>query len=152
MKFILGIKNFGKVKSAEISIGGFSVFVGNNNSGKTYIMQLIYGICNNLTRYFSDADLCSRYLQPIDQQAESGRVRIDAGNIELAEAFINAVLEKYKEEIVSDTFYKEIEIGSIYVRLLIEEEERFEWLVCHKGAGMNYSMSCSFARQISSSL
>ena len=113
MKFILGIKNFGKVKSAEISIGGFSVFVGNNNSGKTYIMQLIYGICNNLTRYFSDDDLCSRYLQPIDQQAESGRVRIDAGNIELAEAFINAVLEKYKEEIVSDTFYKEIEIGSI---------------------------------------
>lgn len=135
MKIILGIKNFGKVKSAEISIGGFSVFVGNNNSGKTYIMQLIYGICNNLTRYFSDADLCSRYLQPMDQQAESGRVRIDAGNIELAEAFINAVLEKYKEEIVSDTFYKEIEIGSIYVRLLIEEEERFEWLVCHKGAG-----------------
>lgn len=129
MKIILDIKNFGKVKSAEIIMGGLSVFIGNNNSGKTYIMQLIYGIRKNLAKYLSDADLCCRYLQRLEQQADTGRVQIDAGTIGEVETFINAVLQKYKENIVLDTFHEVIEIGGIYVRLLMEEEERFEWMI-----------------------
>ena len=49
MEVLLGIRNFGKIKSAEINLSGFSVLVGNNNSGKTYLMQLIYGIRRNLS-------------------------------------------------------------------------------------------------------
>lgn len=43
------IKNFGKVVSADISLSNLVVFVGNNNSGKTMVMQLIYGLRKELS-------------------------------------------------------------------------------------------------------
>lgn len=42
------IKNFGKVASADISLNNLVVFVGNNNSGKTMVLQLIYGLRKEL--------------------------------------------------------------------------------------------------------
>lgn len=47
----LKIKNFGKVKSADILLNDMVVFVGNNNSGKTMVMQLIYGIRKELNDF-----------------------------------------------------------------------------------------------------
>lgn len=46
--FHLKVKNFGKIEYADISLSNFVVFVGNNNSGKTMMMQLIYGIRDEL--------------------------------------------------------------------------------------------------------
>ena len=48
MVFHLKVKNFGKIEYADISLSNFVVFVGNNNSGKTMMMQLIYGIRDEL--------------------------------------------------------------------------------------------------------
>lgn len=42
MSLILHVRNFGKIKSADIDLGNYTLFVGDNNSGKSYIMQLIY--------------------------------------------------------------------------------------------------------------
>ena len=44
MEIYINVKNFGKIKEARVNIGNFTVFVGNNNSGKTQLMELIYGI------------------------------------------------------------------------------------------------------------
>lgn len=44
MKVIIGVENFGKIKKAEITLGRLLLFVGENNSGKTFMMQLLYGI------------------------------------------------------------------------------------------------------------
>lgn len=38
------VKNFGKIEAADIALRELVLFVGNNNSGKTLLMQLIYGI------------------------------------------------------------------------------------------------------------
>ena len=35
----INVKNFGKIKSARVNIDNFTVFVGNNNSGKTQLME-----------------------------------------------------------------------------------------------------------------
>lgn len=40
----LVIKNFGKIKEAEIELSNFILFIGDNNSGKSYLMTLIYGL------------------------------------------------------------------------------------------------------------
>lgn len=48
MKVFVYVKKFGKIKEAKIDISDFTVFVGDNNSGKTYMMQLIYGILNSI--------------------------------------------------------------------------------------------------------
>ena len=34
------IENFGKIKSANVVLDGYTIFIGDNNSGKTYLMQL----------------------------------------------------------------------------------------------------------------
>ena len=37
----LSIKNFGPIKRADIDIAPLTVFIGSNNSGKSYIAKLI---------------------------------------------------------------------------------------------------------------
>ena len=52
----LNVENFGKIKSACVELNGFTILVGDNNSGKTYLMQLIYGVINalcNITNFKS---------------------------------------------------------------------------------------------------
>ena len=127
MQILFGLRDFGKIKSAEVNISGFSVFVGNNNSGKTYVMQLIYGIRNNLKRYLKDYDLYKRYFEQMEEQAAAGKVTLDAGSMKKWENYLNNILQKNKEKIIFDTFYKKIEIGQIYVRFQIEEDERYEF-------------------------
>lgn len=51
MQIMTGVRDFGKIEYAEVDMDSFSVFVGNNNSGKTYMMQLIYGLRKNLRKY-----------------------------------------------------------------------------------------------------
>lgn len=46
---IIHVKGFGKIKSADINIGNLTLFIGENNSGKTYLMQLIYQILDSIT-------------------------------------------------------------------------------------------------------
>lgn len=45
---IIHVRNFGKIESADIDISNFSIFVGENNSGKSYLMQLIYGVVSSI--------------------------------------------------------------------------------------------------------
>ncbi|MEI0799263.1 AAA family ATPase [Brachyspira intermedia] len=42
----LVVKNFGKIKEAEIELSDLVLFIGDNNSGKSYLMTLIYGFSN----------------------------------------------------------------------------------------------------------
>ena len=43
-KWTLHVENFAKIKSADIEISPLMCFVGENNSGKSYIMSLLWGI------------------------------------------------------------------------------------------------------------
>jgi len=40
-KWILNIEEFAKIKGAKIEVSPFLVFIGENNSGKSYIMTLL---------------------------------------------------------------------------------------------------------------
>ena len=44
MDFWLGVKNFAKIESAKVNIDNYTLLVGQNNSGKTFLMQLIQGV------------------------------------------------------------------------------------------------------------
>ena len=55
----LRVENYGKIKSAEIEIAPLTLFVGDNNSGKSYLMSLLWGIEN----FGVEALLGSEYLE-----------------------------------------------------------------------------------------
>lgn len=131
MQIRMGVRNFGKIEYAEAGINGFSVFVGNNNSGKTYLMQLIYGLRKNLAKYAKN--LQSSHLDRMREASKKGIIRLDADTVKDLEAFLNEILDKKKENIVLETFHEKIDIGELYVRIVIEEEETMEYLLWDNG-------------------
>ena len=45
-RWTVHVKNFGKIEEASVEIAPLTLFVGDNNSGKSYMMTLIYGLLN----------------------------------------------------------------------------------------------------------
>lgn len=106
------IKNFGKVKSADISLSNLVLFVGNNNSGKTMVMQLIYGIKKELGDFsvpvsgVKKSDLNGQYL-----------IRCDEEWFREVEAQVNGYLAENKERIIKSVFGSSISIEEIKIAL-----------------------------------
>lgn len=46
MHWKLKVSKYGKIESAEIETAPLTLFVGDNNSGKSYLMSLMWGIQN----------------------------------------------------------------------------------------------------------
>lgn len=42
-EWVLHVENFAKIKTADVKISPFICFVGDNNSGKSYLMSLLWG-------------------------------------------------------------------------------------------------------------
>lgn len=109
MKIKLGVCEFGKIQSAEVDITNFTVFVGNNNSGKTYMMQLIYGVLKELPKIFIDLGEWSLDLQRV--------LHIGKTEFLLYEKTATKYLREHKEEIIQKTFHKDIPIKDLYLKL-----------------------------------
>ncbi len=64
MKFNVEIKNLGKLQDATVSINRFTVFAGENNSGKSFASKILYSILNALRASHAEASL-SRLIDPV---------------------------------------------------------------------------------------
>ena len=103
----LNVENFGKIKSACVELNGFTILVGDNNSGKTYLMQLIYGVINalcNITNFKSSL-------------FEEYPFKVNKENILEFQADINKWLDDNKNKIVEDTFNNKLVIDSLSVEI-----------------------------------
>lgn len=107
---IIHVRNFGKIKKADIDLSDFVIFVGENNSGKTYLMQLIYGVfdffCSKKFRNFllSYNGLKSEN----DPMKVSLPMKISLNDRSFMEPFtkaLNRLLEKEKNTIVASVFH-----------------------------------------------
>ena len=52
----LHVENFARIKKADIEISPLMCFIGDNNSGKSYIMSLLWGILvfdNNVLQHMN---------------------------------------------------------------------------------------------------
>lgn len=106
------IKNFGKVESADISLSNLVVLVGNNNSGKTMVMQLIYGIRKELWNFPVSA------IRAKESELNGQRlIRCDKDWFGEVELQINKYLDENKSLIIGDIFGSPITIGEIRVVL-----------------------------------
>ena len=66
------VKHFGKIKEAVVEAAPMTFFLGDNNSGKSYMMTLLYGLLN-IRLFFSKYDFaedspayqkCVKILEP----------------------------------------------------------------------------------------
>lgn len=114
------IHDFGKIGSADILLSNLIVFVGNNNSGKTMVMQLMYGVRKAL-RHFSvpvsgakQSDLNGQYL-----------IRCDHVWFKEVELQVNRYLAENKARILEKIFGMPVSSGKIMIRLDYNEFEYF---------------------------
>lgn len=114
------IKNFGKVESADIALNDLVVFVGNNNSGKTMVMQLIYGIREKLRNFpvtdtgVKKSDLNGQYL-----------IRCAQDWFRAIEVQINDYLAEHKSQIIESIFGTSISAEEMRIALECTESAYF---------------------------
>lgn len=118
MEVIFHVRNFGKIKSADVNISNFALFVGNNNSGKTLLMELIYGVLDELKKgnFIQDvfSIICSGIF-PQDEKFTSFGLK----EIKLLNDIINQYLEQNKSAIIESTFNSDsLSVEHIYLEFV----------------------------------
>lgn len=122
MEFWVGVENFAKISSAKICINHYTVLVGVNNSGKTFLMQLVQGVSEKIGELLNDS------VEKTTKVSDRGSVteyRISDSNVKAVVDSLNQKLEVEKEDIVKETFGREIPIGRLYIDIVMEKNEYY---------------------------
>lgn len=105
MEIYVNVKNFGKIKEARVNISNFTIFVGNNNSGKTQLMELIYIILKKISTL--NPDIHTQKIGDLDA------FHIGKDEIRYLNEWINLYLANNIEEIIEENFNSAIPIEEI---------------------------------------
>ena len=134
MDYRLYIENFGKIKSANIEVKPLTLLVGDNNSGKSYLLSLVWklqniGLFDSFFRILIGKKsqeyelLYEKILLKIKKAIDGEEIIFSISTKEL-ESIWNYLFEVEKEKLVRDLFnYNNMEIGKI--KLEIEKKDIF---------------------------
>ena len=111
MRIKVEVNQLAKVESATIYLDEFLLFVGDNNSGKTLLMELIYGIVNLICQWKVD---CGK--ARISERENVRYIRFDEGWYEPVEDEINLYLQNNKEEFILTSFSNLIPLESVNIK------------------------------------
>ncbi|WP_176719987.1 AAA family ATPase, partial [Brachyspira hampsonii] len=120
----LYVKNFAKIKEAKIELSPFTLFIGDNNSGKSYLMTLVYGLIKytaiiiniifkdkknveELYEYKKAKSIIENYIKNLDFDKE---VELPFEEIEIFIELFNLLLNKYSNEVINYIFNSDNEI------------------------------------------
>ncbi len=122
------VKNFGKVKYADIELNNLMLFVGDNNSGKSYLASLIYGLYkifgnrNSISNKFSDemlekySDKFTDLKNDINKLDFSDDIKLDITKyIPIFEEVFNLFINENKELIIKEIFKNDVDIEELKV-------------------------------------
>lgn len=126
MEYNLIVKDFGKIKEANIHVSPLTLFVGDNNSGKSYLLSLLWGLqseCANLL--LSNVELleCKEYselLKCLSLLFKNVRLDGEANVIIQTDTLIaitNELLEMNKDNFVKNIFNDiQVQIGKMEIQ------------------------------------
>ena len=130
-RWTLHVENFARIESADIEISPLLCFIGDNNSGKSYMMTLLWGlvangqsILHNVFRQNIETETyiyCNDWLsknigQTVEMTAEVQQMYI---------AWFNEVLAQYKDELVRKIFNHDITIDKIEIKNFSRSENLY---------------------------
>ena len=121
------VEDYGKIKSAEIEIAPLTLFVGDNNSGKSYLLSLLWGIENlGIETILGDdfmemeqAESLKQWIwKQIDIAIETKENIVSISSVsDMMEELLNLQLEKNKNRFVKSIFNSEdVEIGRLVIK------------------------------------
>ncbi len=134
LKWKLKVENFGKIKSACIEPSPLMIFLGDNNSGKSYLMSLIWGLMKNYTHIFLKEDnykleSYKNLKEVIDNLLETNSEENIDNFFRLYEKFLNEILALNKDFLVKEIFNKEIQIDKLEIILL--KSQKYDEVFCN---------------------
>lgn len=118
------VEDFGKIKSAEIEVAPLTLFVGDNNSGKSYLLSLIWGIKNlgaEILLNHSEVEkkeLIDWITEKISIAMTTGKCKFSLDAVEdMLEEVLNAELKRKKDDFVKKIFNSDkVSIGKLYIQ------------------------------------
>lgn len=122
------VEDYGKIKSAEIEVAPLTLFVGDNNSGKSYLLALLWGI-EKLgiealigEEYVNTEEvntLIDWFCAQIDIVIEKEYYEVSLEGIsELLNKLLNTELKKNKNDFIKKIFNsKSVDIGKLEIKL-----------------------------------
>lgn len=145
-RWTLHVENFAKIKSAHVEIAPLVCFVGDNNSGKSYLMSLLWGLLTLGKEIFpknvSEAKsykLCEKWLnknwgQEISMSQEMIQLYID---------WFNELLNTNKKSLVKRIFNFDVAIEKIEV---LNYKRNNEFVIKWEEDGNRYSSSKTYVK------
>ena len=117
-RWTLHIENFARIESADIEISPLMCFIGDNNSGKSYVMSLLWGIMSNEEFFFgslhTELESYANCKEFILSHVDKGVMLNDKVSRMYLE-FFNDLLSSCKDELVQKIFNHAIPIGKIEI-------------------------------------
>jgi len=122
--FNLEVKELGIVRNAKINIKPFTIFFGKNNTGKTYLAYVIYGICSPYKRLIDVKLISPIDLKPISDFLRNFIENVDSKEEKNIKKYISVEKEidavyKYSisEKFINDVFNHDMKCGDIIFKL-----------------------------------
>ena len=122
----LRIQNFGRISEAEIQISPMILFVGDNSSGKSYLMSLLWGMMEENYYDYLNIEECQNwevyqnaravFVNTVLQKEKNGALTNEEKRIFVQ--FFNVFFMENKEEILSSIFNGNIEGEFFEIKLL----------------------------------
>ena len=127
MSYQVNVEEFGKIKMAKVEVSPLTFFVGDNNSGKSYLLTLLWGLQSEkliqvLTRNIEKID--KKYYQDIydkiklfvnDAREPDDEISFDISEFE---GLINQLLKKNRSIFVRKLFNSEsMSIGKLSIKI-----------------------------------
>lgn len=127
--WILHIEGLGKIKNADIEVSPFNLYIGDNNSGKSYIMTVIYGLLNiqfYYRRYKIDTaakayEKCREFVDTCCKSQKTDKINFTKEETKAFNLVLNQILEDNKTDFIKLFFNKNIEVGKISVEIPYKE-------------------------------
>lgn len=117
MSIRVDVRKFAKIEKASVKTGDFSLFVGDNNSGKTLMMELMYGIVNIISNW--DAEIgCAK----ITEMEDIIYIRFSGEWFAEIESSVNSYLRDNKRSFLLECFSTEIPVEEITIHFENAEE------------------------------
>ncbi|MDM8515122.1 AAA family ATPase [Desulfobacterales bacterium HSG16] len=118
----LHVRDFGRIKTADIEIAPMMLFIGPNNTGKSYLASLLWGILNYRDILPYEDITSSEYYKKCKELFlslyENKNKSLDDEFIVSVVCWFNENLKKWKDEIIRNTFTSyDLKIGELSIEL-----------------------------------
>ena len=117
-RWTLHVENFARIKEADIEISPLMCFVGDNNSGKSYMMSLLWGLlCSGeLIKKHANIDTdTARELTEWLKHNKDKTIVIDSSIKKLYVKWFNEILDICKNDLIEHIFNHKIPIKKIEI-------------------------------------